>query len=148
MKIKLRLSESNYQRVFDELTARGIIIDEDSPLVLTECNSSAKYLIGKKDNEIYRLNTAEISHIESFAHDVIAYTSEGAFKLHERLKALTLMLDPDVFIRVSNSVILSVAHVQSIKPAITQKFIVTMKCGAKIDVTRSYYYIFKEFFGI
>lgn len=148
MKVKLRVSKSRYKEVFDELTARGIVIDEQANLILTDGNSPAKYLIGKKGDEIYRLNTEEISHIESFSHDVIAYTADGAFKLNERLKALAVMLDPDLFIRVSNSVILSVNHVQSIKPAITQKFIVTMKCGAKIDVTRSYYYIFKEFYGI
>lgn len=148
MKLKLRVSEEKYRGIADELTAKGIEIDEQADYILIERNTSANYLIGKKEEEIYRLNTAEISHIESFAHDVIAYTDEGEFKINERLKTLTVMLDPNVFIRVSNSVILSVNHIQSIKPAFTQKFIVTMKNGAKIDVTRSYYYIFKEFFGI
>ena len=148
LKIKLRVSGERYREIADELTAKGIEIDDTADLMLTEQHSPAAFLIGKRDDEIYRLNTAEISHIESFAHDVIAYTDSGAFKISERLKTLALILDPGVFIRVSNSVILSVNHIQSIKPAFTQKFIVTMKSGAKIDVTRSYYYIFKEFFGI
>ena len=106
------------------------------------------YLIGKKNDEIYRLKTSDISHIESFAHKVIAYTSEGEFRINERLKTLSALLDPEVFIRINNSVIISTEHIKSIKPTFTQKFIITMRNGAVVDVTRTYYYIFKEFLGI
>ena len=70
------------------------------------------------------------------------------FRINERLKNLAVILDPKVFIRISNSVIISVNHIENIRPAFTQKFVITMKNGAKVDVTRSYYYVFKEFIGI
>lgn len=148
MKIKLIASEENYEKLAQELTSMGVELSDSADLVLTEQNVVISHLIGKKGDEIYRINVSDISHIESFAHDVIAYTDKDSFKISERLKTLTTILDPSSFIRISNSVIISVDHIKSIKPAFTQKFIVTMKNGARVDVTRSYYYIFKEFIGI
>ena len=94
------------------------------------------------------MKTSEISHIESFGHEVIAYTNDGAFKVNERLKTLAELLDSETFIRISNSVIISVDFIKSIRPSFAQKFIVTMRNGAVVDVTRTYYYSFKEFLGI
>ena len=148
MKIKLIASEENYEKLAQELTSMGVELGDSADLVLTEQNVVISHLIGKKGDEIYRINVSDISHIESFAHDVIAYTDKDSFKISERLKTLTTILDPSSFIRISNTVIISVDHIKSIKPAFTQKFIVTMKNGARVDVTRSYYYIFKEFIGI
>lgn len=148
MKIKLIASEENYEKLAQELSSMGVELSDSADLVLTEQNVVISHLIGKKGDEIYRINVSDISHIESFAHDVIAYTDKDSFKISERLKTLTTILDPSSFIRISNSVIISVDHIKSIKPAFTQKFIVTMKNGARVDVTRSYYYIFKEFIGI
>lgn len=142
------VSEKNYDSVAEQLIKGGIEIDENSPFVLSERNAELSYLIGRRDDEIYRLRLTDISHIESFSHDVIAYTGDGSFKINERLKALEKLLSPDAFIRISNSVIISVNHIKSIRPAFTQKFIVTMSDGARVDVTRTYYYIFKEFLGI
>lgn len=148
MKLKLLVSKEHYSQIARELEEKGIEIDDNSNFILSECNAYATYLIGKKDDEIFRLKTEDITHFESFAHDVFAYTEQGSYKINERLKTLSNLLDPQIFIRISNSVILSVNHIQSIKPAFTQKFIVTMSSGAKVDVTRTYYYIFKEFIGI
>jgi DNA-binding LytR/AlgR family response regulator len=94
------------------------------------------------------MNTEKITHIESFAHDVVAHYEGGEYKLAERLRRLEEILDPNEFLRVSNSVIVSVSHIKSIKPALTQKFILTLTDGSKVDVTRTYYYIFKDFIGI
>ena len=108
MKVKLIASPENYDAVADELKKLGIEINEKANFILTERNITLSYLIGKKDEEIYRLKTSEISHIESFGHEVIAYTNDGAFKVNERLKTLAELLDSETFIRISNSVIISV----------------------------------------
>lgn len=148
LKIKLIVNPEHYEAISDELNRLGIEISDNAELILTERNASISYLIGKRNEEIYRLKTSDISHIESFAHEVIAYTDEGEFRINERLKTLSGLLDPEIFIRISNSVIISTEHIKSIKPGFTQKFIVTMQNGAVVDVTRTYYYFFKEFLGI
>lgn len=148
MKIKLMISEEKYSQIADELISKGYEIDDNADFILSERNVHAGYLIGRLGDEIFRLKTKNITYIESFAHDVIAHCEGGEYKLSERLRRLEEILDPDEFLRISNSVIVSVNHIKSIKPALTQKFILTLSDGAKVDVTRTYYYIFKELFGI
>lgn len=50
--------------------------------------------------------------------------------------------------RISNSVVIAKDKVTSISPTFSMKFVLTMANGQKVDVTRSYYYLFKESFGI
>ena len=148
MKIRLMVSEEHISQIASELIARGIDIDDSADLILSEKNVYADLLIGKCGDEIFRLKTTDISHIESFSHDVIAHSGGEEYKISERLRHLEEILDPKEFIRISNSVIVSANHIKSIKPTLGQKFVLTMSDGSKTDVTRSYYYIFKEFFGI
>ena len=148
MKIRLLVSDEHYDAIAAELIKKGIDIDDDAELILSESNACVSHLIARQDDEIYRLDTAEISRIESFAHDIIAYSGGEEYRLSDTLRRLAEILDPREFIRVSNSVIVSVSHIKSIRPALSHKFRLTMKDGAVVDVTRTYYYIFKEFLGI
>ena len=148
MKIRLLVSDEHYDAISAELIKKGIDIDDDAELILSENNVTVTHLIARRGDEIYRLETKDISRIESFAHDIAAYCGGEEYRLSEPLRRLCEILDPKEFIRVSNSVIVSVSHIKSIRPALSQKFLLTMKDGARVDVTRTYYYIFKEFLGI
>lgn len=148
MKIRLMVSEEHYSQLAREFTAKGFEIDDSADIIVSEKNVYTDRIIGRQNDEIFRLRTSEISHIESFSHDVIAHCGGSEYKISERLRRLEEILDPKRFIRVSNSVIVAVDHIKSIKPAIGQKFVLTMSDGSKTDVTRSYYYIFKEYIGI
>ncbi len=142
------VSEANYASIAAELTEKGFEIDEGADLIISEKNVYAERLIGRRGDEIFRLKTSEISHIESFAHDIIAHCDGTEYKISERLRRLEEILDPQEFIRISNSVIVSLNHIKSIKPVLGQKFVLTMSDGTRTDVTRTYYYIFKECIGI
>lgn len=148
MKIRLMVSEEHYAAIADWLTANGAEIDDSADLILSEKNVYASHLIGRNGDELYRLKAAEIIRIESFAHDIIAYTDAVECRLSDPLRRLEEMLDPQEFIRVSNSAIISINHIKSIRPSLSQKFVLTMSDGARVDVTRSYYYIFKDTLGI
>jgi DNA-binding LytR/AlgR family response regulator len=148
IKIRLMVSPERYSELAEVLRKHGIEPDDTSELILTEKSSYPSYLIGKQGEEIFRLPVGDISHIESFAHEVIAHTAEGDFRLGDRLVRLSQLLDPAEFVRISKSVIVSLTHIKSIRPALTQKFILTMKDGSRVDVTRSYYYIFREAIGL
>lgn len=148
LKIKLVVSDGKYTEIATKLLKNGFEIDEEADFILSERNVYARYIIGKKNDELFRMRTEEISHIESFAHDVVAHLNGDKFKITERLCRLEQILDPKNFIRISNSIIASANHIKSIKPVISQKFILTLTDGSKVDVTRTYYYVFKEFLGI
>lgn len=148
MKIKLSVSKDLYPLLLEKLSAGGFEISEDAELILTENKENADYISCKKDGVSHHISAEDILFIESMGHDVIIHTEKDAFKSADRLWQFEKSLSPTDFLRVSNSVIINTKEVKAIRAALSQKFVVTMSDDSKVDVTRSYYYIFKNKFGI
>ena len=142
------VSEEHYSQIANDLVAKGYELSDNADYILSERDIYAQYLIGRKNGELYRIKTNEIIYIESLAHDVIVHCVGEEYKINERLVHLQEILNPAAFLRISNSMIVAVDAVKGIKPALSQKYNLTMSDGSRVLVTRSYYYIFKEFFGI
>ena len=150
IKIKLLVSDARYDELAKELTSKGFILDEDADLLLTEKDLFADHLIVRDitKNERVRISTEDIIFVESFGHDIVMHTQQGEFKADERLYQLERLLNPEQFIRISNSVIVARSKIDRITPALSSKFILTLSNGQSVDVTRSYYDIFRDRLGI
>lgn len=150
MKVKLSVSQEHYEEIKATLLEHGIEIDENADLVLSESSRYIDNLIVKdlKTAERVCLSVNEIISIEAFGHSVEVYIQDGSYQSKERLYKIENLLDPDKFLRVSNSVIIARDKIKKISPTLSMKFILTMYDGRNIVVTRSYYYIFRESFGI
>lgn len=148
MKIKLEVSEERFNEIEEKLLKMGFIIDDDAQYILIERNQYSEYISCKRQDISCHIPVSEIVFIESMGHDIFVHTVNETYKSSGRLWQLEKSLNPAHFIRISNSVIIAREHVKGIKTALSQKFIVTLSNGAKVDVTRSYYYIFKSKFGI
>ena len=150
MEIKLAVSNERYEEIKNALLDRGITISDSADLVLYEADRFADNLVvkGQDDAVRYVVPVSEIIIIESFGHTVEVHTESGSYRSYDRLYQLANLLDPDKFLRISNSVIIAKGKVKQITPSLSMKFSLTMENGKRVDVTRSYYYIFKEAFGI
>lgn len=150
MKIKLAVSRQRYKEVETTLTQCGLEIDDNAEFTLSENNRYLDRLPVRDtiSEERVFLPVDDIILIEAFGHTIEVHTLYNRYKYFDRLYKLLDMLDPDMFLRISNSVIIARGRVKSISPTLSMKFILTMQNGKKVDVTRSYYYIFKEYFGI
>ncbi len=150
MKIKLELSEARYQSIKDQLLNLGLTIDDTADLILIERESFVDYLmvIEPATNELVRLNVNDIIFIESYGHNVEVHTQKETYKTSQRLYHLISVLNPQRFLRISNSVIISKNSVKKIKPTFSSKFILTLSNDKVVDVTRSYYTLFKEYFNL
>ena len=146
MKLKVMLSSDD--PIMEELRKLNIEIDERSEYILTRREMDLNYLPAKDGDQTFYISIEDIIFIESLGHDVMLHTKDGVYVTKERLKTLERMLDPDDFLRVSNSSIVSIKNIRRIEASILQKFILHMSNGDKVDVTRSYYYIFKDRFNI
>ena len=146
MKLKALLDPND--PVLEELAQRGITLDDNAEYILTKRNTSLNYLPVKQNEQSFYISVKDIIYIESFGHEVIIHTAEGIFNTKERLKQLEKILDGDRFLRISNSVIVSAADIKRIEASLLQKFILHLSNGDRVDVTRSYYYIFKDHFNI
>lgn len=149
MKIALSVSDESLEEVTCFLKEKGIEIDDDAEFVLLQKDKFAGH-IAVRDSEGERnvIPVSEIVTIESYGHTVELHTADKVFTTTERLYQLEKSLDPQKFLRVSNSVIIARSQVKEISPTFSMKFILKMKNGSRVDVTRSYYSRFKEFFGI
>ena len=149
MKIRLNVSEDRYDEIKDKLVQAGFEVDDQGEFILTEIGAQNAFVAAKnEEGQKIRVSVEKIIYIESFGHDVEVHTTEGMFYAQERLYQLAENLDRTRFFRVSNSVIISKNHVTKIRPTLSMKFVLTMVDGTQVDVTRSYYYAFKEFYGI
>ena len=151
MKIKLAVSEENYEQIARQLEAHGIEIDDAAGLVLTEQDKYVSHLSVREmreDGARLHIETDSIIAIEAFGHSIEVRTEKAVYQSSDRLYQLQVMLDPKQFIRISNSVIINRSMIKEIRPTFSQKFILTMKDGSRADVTRSYYSNFKRAIGI
>ena len=150
MKVKLSVSQARYREIEAALSEHGIEIDDNADLQLTESSRYIDNLIvkDKKTAEQVFLSVDEIISLESYGHYVEVYTQGNTYQSKERLYKIGNLLDPDKFLRISNSVIVAKDKIKRISPTLFMKFILTMNDGRDLVVTRSYYYFFKETFGI
>lgn len=150
MKIKLAVSQERYAEVERLLTQQGITVDADGDYVLTENNRYPDRLMVRDGDSGERvvLPVEDIVLIEAFGHSLSVRTLGKSYEVSQRLYKILGMLEPEKFLRISNSVVIAKDKVTSISPTFSMKFVLTMANGQKVDVTRSYYYLFKESFGI
>lgn len=150
MKIKLAVGQERYKEVKTELIEHDIEVDDNADLLLSENYKYTDMLLVKDtvSNERVILPIEEIIFIETFGHTVEVHTQDTTYQALVRLYKVLDLLDPGKFLRISNSVVIARNKVKVISPTLSMKFILTMSNGRKVDVTRSYYHIFKEYFGI
>lgn len=148
MKIKLNVCEDKYKEIAALLMEAGFELDDDAEYILTQRNHYLEFVNGKKENVNCHIPVAEIVYFESVGHDILVHTADTKYRCNDRLWQLEKSLNPSEFLRISNSVIIAKKQIKRVKAALSQKFIVTLSDGSMVDVTRSYYYIFKNTFGI
>ena len=144
--MKLMLDPNDPMRA--KLQSLGITDDPESEYILIRRGTGVNYIAGKKEDQQFFLDVNDICFIESMGHDVLIHTSDVTYNSGDRLKALEQVLPADRFLRVSNSSIINLKKIKRIESSLLQKFILHMSSGSKVDVTRSYYYIFRERIGI
>ena len=148
MKIRLLIDPSRSKQIQEELETLGIEIDDQADLILMEKNTNLRFIQGKKRDQVFFIDIHDILYFETLGHDLIIHTMDERYTSNERLKNIEVMVGGNDFLRISNSVIVSIKHIKRIEASLFQKFILHLTNGDKVDVTRSYYYIFKNRIGI
>ena len=148
--MRLAVDDEDYDKIKKELAEHGIETDDSAELVLSKANSFVDRLIVKDEvtNERVVVPCESIIYIDSYGHSVEVHTKDNIYQANERIYKILQQLDNNEFLRISNSVIVSKSHIKKISPTLSMKFILTLSNADRVDVTRSYYYTFKEAFNI
>lgn len=149
MKIRILLNTDKKEIYEKKLIEAGFIISEDSDVVITEDNYKNTFMFVKdEDNFHVKIDLNDVILFESNGSDISCHDMEKTYRVKERLYQLESTLDRDIFIRISNSAIINIRHIKKLIPTMGMKYIVVLKNNLKVEVTRNYYYKFKNFIGI
>ena len=148
MLIKIRLGNEKKKQVTEELESLGVTISEDAELILTEDGYNEGELYCRDDTDRVVVPFSDILYIESVGKDVYVHSNNKKYTTTTRIYVLEQNLPSELFLRISNSVIISRNSIKRIRPGLSQKFYLTLENGDSVDVTRTYYYKFKDYYGI
>jgi two-component system LytT family response regulator len=91
----------------------------------------------KKSGKIHVIATDTISYFEAQDDYVMIYAEEGRFLKQQTMKYFEMHLDPEQFIRVHRSYIVNVRSIERIEPYEKTNFILILKDGSKVPVSRN-----------
>lgn len=95
-------------------------------------------LTGRKGNEIYLLDIAQIIYIESVERKCFVYTADDVYESDFPLYELERQLAEYGFFRVSKSFLIHLPSIQSLKADINRRIRITMANGEQIIASRQY----------
>ncbi len=106
--------------------------------------SKQKYITGRIDDVIHKIQPSEIYYFEVVDEKVFAYTEHAVYEVKSRLYELEKSLSGYGFLRCSKSVLLNIYLVGSFSPALNGRFFAVMKNSEKLIVSRQYVPDFKK----
>ena len=111
---------------------------------LTESEEKLHRVVIKKSGKIHVISTGEINFLEAQDDYVMIYTDEGKYLKQQTMKYFENHLDPQQFVRVHRSYIANITCIERIEPYEKSNYILILKDGNKVPVSRSGMQILKE----
>lgn len=99
---------------------------------------------GMMNGAQYEIAVSDLYNIESVDGRTYLYTQQNVYETSYRLYELENLLKPKRFQRISKSVLVNLMKIQSIQPALNGRFIVLLKSGEKVIISRNYVKAFKS----
>ena len=90
------------------------------------------------NGRIHLVDTGEIDHVDSHANYVELHLGERSLVLRETMTRLEARLDPARFLRVHRSRLVRLDGIVEAQPHASGRFLLRLKCGARIVTGRSY----------
>ena len=149
MKVRLQCNKEKREELERMLRAGGFEVSSSGELVLYEENFVLSRILLKDENGGFEwVDMNEIEMVESFDHILLFYVGSERYSLRDRLYAVEEKLPKDKFVRISQSCIVNRLEIVKIVPTFGSRYDVTMRCGVKTCVTKSYFLDFKKRFGL
>jgi len=136
-KLKLRL-ESKQEGLKQE---NGI---EKIRQHFAESDERLHRVVIKKSGKIHVISTGDINFLEAQDDYVMIYTDEGKYLKQQTMKYFEQHLDPQQFVRVHRSYIANITCIERIEPYEKSNFVLILKDGNKVPVSRSGMQVLKE----
>lgn len=134
------------QKLFDRLDAtdRGGDQIERIRKHLDESEEMLYRVVIKKGGRIHVVATDKIEYLEAQDDYVMIYTKDERFLKQQTMKFFERHLDPAMFIRVHRSYIVNIQTIDRIEPYEKTNYILSLKSGKKVPVSRTGMQVLKD----
>jgi len=109
-----------------------------------ESDEALHRVVIKKSGKIHVIAAEKIDYLEAQDDYVMIYTKEARFLKQQTMKFFEKHLDSALFIRVHRSYIVNVQSIDRIEPYEKTNYILSLKSGAKVPVSRTGMQALKE----
>ena len=113
-------------------------------LHFAESDEKLHRVVIKKSGKIHVISTDDIHFLEAQDDYVMIYTEEGKHLKQQTMKYFENHLDQEQFVRVHRSYIANIGYIERIEPYEKTNFIIILKDGKKVPVSRSGMQALKE----
>ena len=107
------------------------VLDEVKP-------KNVERLLVKTQGRVLLVKVGDLDWIEAADNYVTLHVGKDAHMMRETMTALEGRLPSDRFMRISRSTIVNVERIQELQPMFHGEYIVVLKNGAKLTLSRSY----------
>jgi len=111
---------------------------------LAETDEKLHRVVIKKTGRIHVISADDINFLEAQDDYVMIYTDEGKYLKQQTMKYFENHLDPRQFVRIHRSYIANIGCIDRIEPYEKTNFILILKDGNKVPVSRSGMQVLKE----
>lgn len=146
MQIEIKIDSSYIEPKIIILTAS---MTEDVNMVLNKLSENTPQIIcGSKDEKIEIIKQEDLIRVYANDRKVFAVTDKGQYTLRFRLYEIEERLNPDWFVRISNSEIINLKKVVNFDLSFTGTICVKLENNATTYVSRRYVSKIKKILGI
>lgn len=146
MQIEIKIDPSYTEPKIIVLTSS--MTEDVSNLVKKLSENVPDIISGSRNEKMEVLEQADLIRVYANAGKVFAVTPKGEYLLRLRLYELEERLNPDRFVRISNSEIINLKKVKSFDLSITGTICVQLTNGTVTYVSRRYVSKLKKILGI
>ena len=107
-----------------------------------------KRIVVRVKNEIKIIQTQEVRYFEAEDDYISINTQEGKFLKKMTMKQLEESLDPEKFARVHRSFLVNLQEVAGLEPYEKESYLLRLRSGQKIPVSKSGYARLRQFLGL
>jgi len=111
---------------------------------LADSDEKLHRVVIKKSGKIHVISTSDIHFLEAQDDYVMIYTDDGKYLKQQTMKYFEKHLDSEQFVRVHRSYIANIAWIERIEPYEKTNFILILKDGHKVPVSRNGMQVLKE----
>jgi two-component system LytT family response regulator len=108
----------------------------------------SKRIVVRVKNEIKIIQTQEVAFFEAEDDYISIQTHEGKFLKKMTMKQLEESLDPDKFARVHRSFLVNLQEVSGLEPYEKESYLLRLRSGQKIPVSKSGYARLRQVLGL